>query len=394
VTGKNFALLLLVVFVAAWVFIPTTSQGYDIACFQRWAVAIRTNGLSRAYEVEGLDYNPLFLELLWLFGRLQSVETLNASFFLFKVFVLLFDFGAVALTAYLLDRNGRNVGLAFLLLFNPALFYNTTLWGQVDAIFSVFVVLSIVFATRKQVLASLLCLELAVNFKLVAVVFAPLVLLLNLPAIRDNRRVLLRTLPLLLAIQALIFLPFLERQKLAAIVAANVRQLKVSSATSPSGFNFWYIVFGDRTHDVPAAETFLRVSYKTWGVVMFAVSTAMILTPSFKTAVLRRLPVSDAHVYLTAAVYWLAFYFFTTGMHERYSHPAILLLGVHAVLTGSYAAYVLASIALFLNLERGMQFFHVATYGAAIFKGAFVGGLFFVVLVTGVVTLYRSTSEP
>jgi Gpi18-like mannosyltransferase len=394
VRGKNFILLLFVAFAGAWIFMPGESHGHDVGCVQRWAIFIRSNGLGRAYEVEGLDYNPLFLELLWLFGRIQgSVEGLQTSFVAFKVFVLLFDFGAVALTAYLLRCNGRNVALACLLLFNPAFFYNTAFWGQVDAIFSLFVVLSIVLATRRMVVASLLCVLLAVNFKLVAAVFVPLVVLLNLPTIRDDRRLLLRAIPLLLAVQVVIFLPFLERQRLAALVAANLRQLESLGVTSPSGFNFWWIVFGDRTYEVQASVTFLHISYKTWGVVMFGATVATALVPLIKTLVLEKKPLDDAYVFLASAVYWLAFYFFTTGMRERYGHPAVLLLGIYAVLSGRYAAYVLASIALFLNLEVVLKFFNHATQGSRIFKGAFVGGLFCVVLVVGVIALYRERRE-
>lgn len=386
---KNFALLMMAAFVVAWIFVPVESQGFDLGCFQSWAIFIHTKGLGHAYESPGVDYNPLFLELLWLFGRIKgSVEAMNASFFTFKIFVLLFDFGAVALMAYMLRRNGQNIALACFLLFNPAYLYNTMVWGQVDSIFSMFVAFSIFLATRKNVLASLLCVLIALNLKLAAVVFVPLVVLLNLPAIRENRRALLRTIPLLLAIQVLIFLPFLHRQSLLAIVAANQRQLRFSNTTSPSGFNFWWLIFGDRPYDVPGARTVLHVSFKTWGVVMFAVSAAVILAPLFKTIILRKTPLSDAYVFLASSLYGLAFYFFTTGMHERYSHPAILLLAIYAVLSGSYFTYLLASLALFLNLEKVIQYFHIGTHDTLIFKGAFVGKMFLVVLVVGVVKIY------
>jgi Gpi18-like mannosyltransferase len=386
---KNFVLLMMAAFAVAWIFVPIESQGYDLGCFQSWTIFIRTKGLGRAYEVPSLDYNPLFLELLWVFGRFKgSVEALNGSFFTFKIFVLLFDFGAVSLMAYMLRRKGQNIALACFLLFNPAYLYNTMVWGQVDSIFSLFVALSIFLATRKNVLASLLCVLLAVNLKLVAVVFVPLVVLLNLPTIREHPRVLLRTIPPLLAIQLLIFLPFLNRQSLHAILAANQRQLQASSASSPSGFNFWWIVLGDQPYTVPGATTFLHVSFKTWGVVMFAVSVAVILAPLFKTVVLQKTPLDDAYVFLASSLYGLAFYFFTTGMHERYSHPAILLLAIYAVLSGSYFTYLLASLALFLNVEKVNLYFHVATHDTLIFKGAFIGKLFLVVLVVGTAKLY------
>jgi Gpi18-like mannosyltransferase len=395
---KDFVLLMVAAFLGACIFMPPGGQGTDVGAFQRWAILVHQKGLSHAYDAPGVDYNPLYLELLWLFGLIQgSVEALNTSFFTFKIFVLAFDFGAVSFTAYMLRRNGRNIALACLLLFNPAYLYITVIWGQVDSLLSVFVAFSVVLATRKKVLASFLCLQLAFNFKLIGVVYVPLVVLLNLPAIREEKRVLLRTLPLLLAVQVLIFLPFLAPHKLQAILAANLTHLRDSpSSASPSGFNFWYLVFGERTWEVSSTRTFLRVSIKTWGVVMFAVSAVVVLAPLLKATVLRKTPLRDAYLFLTSALYGLSFYCFTVGMHERYSQPIILLLAIYAVLSGNYFVYVLASIALFLNLEKVNLYFHLATYQTLIFRNAFIGSLFLVVLVVGVAQLYlelRPTSR-
>lgn len=388
---KNFVLLTVAAFVATWAFVPAGGHAYDIGCFQRWTIFIKTNGLGHAYELAGLDYNPLFLELLAIFGRLQgSVARLTSSFFTFKLFVLLFDFAAVYLTAYMLRQKGRNIALAFLVLFNFAYIYNTLFWGQVDSVFSVFVAFSIFFATRKRVLASLLCVLLAVNLKLAAIAFVPLVGVLNLPEVLRNRRALLRALPVLLVVQVLIFVPFLSADKLHAIVVANQNQLRISGATSPSGNNLWYMFFGDNATNVPASTGFLHITYKAWGVIMFAVAVAVILVPWFKRAVREKLELDDTYVFLVSALYGLAFYFFTTGMHERYSHPVILLLGIYAVLSGNYFTYVLASIAYFANLEKGLYYFHLNSYDTLIFDRAFGGAMFLVVLVVGLVQLYRA----
>jgi len=387
---KNFVLLMVAVYMGACILMPPGGYDNDVDLFQSWAILVRKGGLSHAYDAPGVDYNPLFLELLWLYGRIVgSLEGLSTSFFKFKMLVLLFDFGAVSLTAYMLRRNGRNIALACFLLFNPAYLYITMIWGQVDSLLTVFVALSIAFATRKKVLASFLCLVVAFNFKLIGVAFLPLVVLLNLPAIREDKKVLLRALPMLLAAQVLIFLPFLAPHKLRTIVAANQWHVSASPAiASSSGFNFWYFVFGERTWEVSAARTFLHLSIKTWGLVLFAVSAAAVLVPLFKATILRKKPLSDAYVFLASALYWLAFYCFTVGMHERYSQPVILLLGIYAVLSGNYFAYVLASIALFLNLAKTYQYFHFATYETQIFKNPFIGSLFLVVLIVGIVQIY------
>jgi hypothetical protein len=91
-----------------------------------------------------------------------------------------------------------------------------------------------------------------------------------------------------------------------------------------------------------------------------------------------------------SALYGLAFYFFTTGMHERYSHPVILLLGMYAVLSGNYFTYVLASVAYFANLEKGLYYFKLNSYDSLIFNRAFGGVMFLVVLLVGLAQVYLS----
>lgn len=376
-------------FTVAWIFSPVEGHGYDFESFRNWAIQVREHGLSHAYELSSLDYNPLYVEFLWVYGRLVgSVHALRESFHSFKIAVLLFDFGVIGITAYLLRRNGRNIALACFLLFNPAFFYDTLLWGQVDAIFTMFVVLAIALATRKHVIASLVSVLIAVNFKLYGIVFLPLVVLLNLPAILEKPKKLLGALALMVVVQLLIFLPFLGRDALAAIITANKRQFAASAATSPSAYNFWYIVCGEFAYNVPATKTALGITCKTWGVVLFAITTAVALLPLFKVTVLRKKRLGDGYVFLACAIYSLAFYFFTTGMHERYSHPAMVMLGISAVLTGNYATYVLGSIAYFLNVEQGLKFFSLAKHDVFITKGPVIGWMFAVVLVTGVLKIY------
>jgi Gpi18-like mannosyltransferase len=50
-------------------------------------------------------------------------------------------------------------------LFNPAFWYNTIIWGQVDSIHTFFVFVSVLFAINKKPLPALVFMLLAVNTK-------------------------------------------------------------------------------------------------------------------------------------------------------------------------------------------------------------------------------------
>ncbi len=387
----NFLVVTLAAFMAAWLWIPTAGYGYDVASFQAWTVFIHEHGLRHAYELKSLDYNPLFIEMLWFFGWLEEpVARINSTFFALKLFVLVFDFAGVYLAAYLLKRHRREIALAFLILFNVAYVYNTLFWGQVDTIYTFFIALAVFLANRRYVTLSLLAALVSINFKLIALSFAPLVVLLNVPEIRRDWRAILRALGIGLALQLLIVLPFLSRGQLAGMQAAFDAQMRATSSLAPSGMNFWNIIYGTEAFTAPARMKILHISASTWGTVLFFLAAGVILWPLFRSTVLEKKTVNDDYVFLASALYGLAFFFFKTGMHERYSHPLILLSGIAAVLSGKYFIYALASIAYFLNLEKSSSYFALHTYDMLLFNCVFVASLFLLVLVTGALQMYRN----
>ena len=51
----------------------------------------------------------------------------------------------------------------------------------------------------------------------------------------------------------------------------------------------------------------------------------------------------------------LGFFFFNTQMHERYSHPAMLMAFLYGILNKNYWIYGITSIAYFLNMEKTLM---------------------------------------
>jgi len=79
---------------------------------------------------------------------------------------------------------------------------------------------------------------------------------------------------------------------------------------------------------------------------------------------------------LSGAVVALAFFFFNTQMHERYSHPALLFTAAYCFLTLRYVPFVLLSVAYFLSLENILRYMDLPTYGTLIFDTRFIAGLY------------------
>jgi hypothetical protein len=63
-----------------------------------------------------------------------------------------------------------------------------------------------------------------------------------------------------------------------------------------------------------------------------------------------RLGEVDGELFLALGVAGLAFFLFPTQMHERYLHPAVVFVGVDALLRGRFMLYCAVSVLYLLNL--------------------------------------------
>jgi Gpi18-like mannosyltransferase/predicted membrane-bound dolichyl-phosphate-mannose-protein mannosyltransferase len=126
----------------------------DISSYESWALEIVARGPARIYRAGYfLDYPPGYLYALWLMGLVASA--LHASGVALKMIVqapaLMADF-ALAAVAFVLVRRTRparpvaaRVALLLVAL-NPALLYDTVVWGQTDSVMASVLMLSAALA--------------------------------------------------------------------------------------------------------------------------------------------------------------------------------------------------------------------------------------------------------
>jgi hypothetical protein len=143
-TGLAFRLII------AYVLFPGSGFESDLGSFVAWSLNMAENGPGRFYETAGFaDYPPAYLYVLWLVGTLaRGLESLlgvaaaDAARVLIKIPPMLADLGI----GYLLYRMARRwfrhrpdaeslaIGAAAIYLVNPVAWYDSALWGQVDAV--------------------------------------------------------------------------------------------------------------------------------------------------------------------------------------------------------------------------------------------------------------------
>lgn len=136
---------LLLRLIIAYVLFPDAGFKVDIGSFQSWALTLARYGPGGFYEHAGFaDYIPGYLYVLWLVGLVSQAlgDLTGASPFSFaagliKVPAIVFDL-AVGYLIYRALRpwSGERAALtgAALFLFNPVTWYESALWGQVDAV--------------------------------------------------------------------------------------------------------------------------------------------------------------------------------------------------------------------------------------------------------------------
>lgn len=143
-----------------------------------WMQEFRDHGAA-ALSGEFSNYNFPYLLLMFLAGLLP-VEPLIAI----KVASLLGD-ALLAVSVYALAANYRTIGVspklaALIALFLPTVLVNASMWGQCDAIYTAFLVLSLRSLLRNDGRSAWLLWGIAFAFKLQSVFFLPALLLISL----------------------------------------------------------------------------------------------------------------------------------------------------------------------------------------------------------------------
>jgi len=369
-------------------------KGYhpdDMGYWRWWALFIHENGLGRIYEIQA-NYQPVYLYAIALFDWIQGTgENISNNMPYIRIFPLLFDILPVFILLFFRRFRELASGWHWFLLLNVAYLYNSVIWGQVDSVHTSLSLLALLLAFKRPVWSGLVFL-LAFNAKIQAIIFLPLLLMIWLFSIKSWKQVLSLGFVVLFS-EALILMPFI----LGGTFPEYIKMVKGAVGFYPSismnAFNFWDLVLSDEViANAKDHETFFVLSYKTTGLLLFFLFSGIVLLPVLvkSVAALVKRQVDERMMEITclaAGLVAIVFFFFNTQMHERYSHPAMLLFFFYGVFSKNFLLYIITSVAYFLNLEKVLQFFHIS-YHTLIFEREFIASLFALVLVLGIKRLY------
>jgi Gpi18-like mannosyltransferase len=298
----------------------------DLECFGQWAqMAAKTNLFSfyttMHAEYRFIDYPPLYIYILYPIGKLAqllNLTTLNwLARLLLKLPSLLTD---VAITYLFYQFSKKHLpsrlsfGLAAFYLFNPLIWYNSAIWGQVDSVFTLWVVAGFLCLSAGKVSLATIPFMAAVLTKPQGIIFLP-VLFFELLRQKKIRGFLSAALYAVLTC-LLISLPFSFGQSPDWIIKLYLSTANQYPFASLNAANL-FTLFG--ANFVSDSQPFLFLPYRLWGYIFITMVTLLVGFLYLRG----KKEVNTAS--LTGLMMIFGAFVLMHRMHERYIYPAAIL---------------------------------------------------------------------
>ncbi len=351
--------------------LAVTTKGFDtdISCFYSWATRVFEGGFSAFYAPDVFtDYPPGYIYVLYVMGAIFHYFKITyfspAMLILIKLPSMLCDIAAGALIYRIGSKKvtkGTALFLSAIYLFNPAVLINSAVWGQVDSLLVMCVLLLCLFLMEGKVVPACFVFALGLLHKPQMLVFAPLLLYgiyeQDIVHFKSWRKLGLDALGGFAALGTflLAMVPF----GIDKVIPQYTDTLTSYPYVSVNAYNFW--AFLGKNWASQEELVWGLISYKNLGSVLIVLLT---LISAVIFEMLRRKKRENRY-FVTGSFLMITTFMFSVRMHERYLYPAMLLL-VFAYLFNKERsfvwAYILLSIAHFLNVWHVLYYYDPSTY--------------------------------
>ncbi len=320
----------------------------DIGCFSAWGRKMASDGITKFYA-DGYfcDYPPLYMIVLGIISKLASSISLTEGFglVLLKLPAVLADIVSAYLIYKITEKHtGKNIasilGTVYALL--PTAIINSAVWGQVDSILVLFMLLTFALVENDKFGLSVITFFVGMLFKPQAILFGPAMLF---AAAREfaviaenfksnNKKEAQKRLAFGfggLGVSGIIFLLLsvimANGQKLTWLIEKYSDTLGSYNYATLSGFGFMGLLGGQWVD--AEKQCLFGMSYSALGtllmvfVFIFAALLYVLRAKKEKNGV-----VPTKYLWLIGAITLAGFVIFSTRTHERYIFPAIAMLAI------------------------------------------------------------------
>lgn len=345
---REIAILAIVLFVSFLVRVLLFGmKGYpiDTGDFVSWFNTATQNGIRPFYNLAGFaDYPPFNVYIFWFFGSISKAASIN-PLTMIKLVPNLFDLATAGLIYFFVRKQSsfKFALLATMLYtFNPAVIFNAAVWGQYDAVYTFFLVLSLMLALKSKPELSAITFAIGLLTKPQGIALLPLIVLLIYK--KDGLKKLLTSVAVFTATVFLVILPFEWSNPITFLTKIYFGAYGGYTYTSINAFNLWSL-YGLWVSDV-ANKIFGFLTLNVLGWILFggfAAFTLYFLNKRFKTS-------SELLAIFAAFMLFFAFFMLPTRIHERYLFPAISVLALmFPLIKRTRLLYVALTATLFIN---------------------------------------------
>jgi Gpi18-like mannosyltransferase len=278
------------------------------------------------------------------------------------------------------------VAAGFVLL-NPAFFYNSALWGQIDSLPLVFLIAGCYYVLfRKRFILSSVLFALAILSKQSIVIFIPFIF----GAIAYMYGYKKLTLSILVCVSMfwLLFLPFSPYLSLVyPFITYWNKMILVSGLpyVSNYSFNFWSVVTGWK--DILDSAQIYGLSYRLWG---YIISAVIVCITYIKT---RNKQITPLFILTILYIVGVSVFMFFTKIHERHLLQALVFaipIALHN--RRQIAALTLISFIHFINLYHNWAVPEVAVLVTALHTTAFHMSAVIILMLASIYIAYKKVS--
>lgn len=327
----------------------------DMGCFSGWAASANTGGLKNFYSPDYFcDYPPGYIYILYFLGFIKPLTD-----FWLKTPSIIADVLTVYFLYSLFGKSKFSLLGAAFYAFAPMVFYNSAIWGQVDSILTLMIVLAIYFLMKEKMLLASFILGLAILLKPQALLFGPVFLFVFIYYIfikKDKSywiKLFYSIVVGLLTIY-LFSLPFAKSLNPKWLIDLYGSTLSSYPYQSVNAFNLLFLL-GKNWIGV---ETLFIPNF-VYSVVIIAISVIYGAFIFLKST-------DKSRFFYVPAMILIIIFTFNTKMHERYLFPCLALMLVAYICTKSLKTLILAaaiSLQNFLNCAYVLKLYLVKDFG-------------------------------
>lgn len=358
----NVGFLLFAAFIVKVLFaVNFEGHGVDMNCFKSWSDMVYDNGISKFYHLDAFtDYPPGYMMVLWFVAAIRhlfGIETGSTTgIFLLKLFPILCDLGTGCLIYVIAKKRfseGMSLAVTAIYVLNPVIVLNSSVWGQVDGVFTLAVLASVYLCMEQKRIPAYFVFCIGVLLKPQTMIFGPILIftIIEQVFLKDfNTKKMLRDLIGGIAAIGTMFLlaaPF----GLDKVIPQYVDTLGSYQYCSVNAYNFW-VILGKNW----AAQTdkFLFLECRTWG------TLAILAAVGLSAWIFFRGKEEKSKYFLSMAALVSVMFLFSVRMHERYLFPVIALVLVGFLLKPTkelFLTFIGFTIVQFLNVSHVFYYY-------------------------------------